>query len=131
MTPKQYRSLARYIATLAAEMGLRDWTLNFHTEPPDDENAMAAVSTVYGRKLANVYVCEDFAKYDPEGQRVAIVHELIHVHFAQEWQAVEDGFRGLGIEARRLADAAYRNGHEYGVDGLAAAIAPHYALWEG
>ena len=128
MTERQYRSLARYISTLAVELGLRDWTFNFHREPCED-TALAMVDTVYGRKIANVSVCADFLHQPPETQRNAIVHELIHVHFAQERQAADDGFGLLGHEARTLAADAFRLGHEYGVDGLAEAIAKNYPLW--
>lgn len=130
MTPKQHRSLARYMAQIAVEMGLRDWTFNYHIEPCED-TALATVDTIYGRKIANVHVCADFAEQTPEAQRNAIVHELIHVHFAQERQAVEDGLKVLGGVLGGIAHDAYRLGHEYGVDGLAEAIAPHYPLWEG
>lgn len=110
-------------------MGLRDWTLNFQVESCDDPNALASVETVYGRKIANVQVSVDFSHYPPETQRAAIVHELIHVHFAQERQTVSDTLDLLGVEAHAMAAAAYRQGHEYGVDGLADAIADHYPLW--
>lgn len=130
MTNRQRRSLAKYIAGVAVEIGLRDWTLRFEAAPCEDP-ALATVQTVYGRKIANVRVAADFSDYSPEEQRNAIVHELIHVHFAQQNQAVADALDVLGHEAQTVAAAAYRVGHEYGVDGLAYAIAPNYPLWEG
>lgn len=130
MTPARRRSLARYIARTAADLGLRDWTLNFHDEPPSDPDAMASMDSVYGRKIANIYVCSDFDHQPPESQRAAVLHELIHVHFAHERQVVSDLIDGLGSEARTVASDAYRLGHEFGVDGLAEAIAHFFPLWE-
>lgn len=129
MTTKQHRSLARYIARLAVEMGLRDWTFNYHTEPCED-HALASVDTVYGRKIANVAVCADFDEQTPETQRNAVVHELIHVHFAYERQVVHDLTEHLGNRRGSLAHDGYSLAHEYGVDGLADAIAQFYPLWE-
>ena len=128
MTRQQRRSFAKYVAGIAKDMGLADWTLNF---PPDpcDEPALAEVDTTYGRRIATIRVCADFAHQSPETQRNAVIHELIHVHFAHERQAVFDVLGLLGHEARDLATSSYRLGHEYGVDALADAIAPHYPLW--
>lgn len=130
MTHRQYRSLARYVSLIAAEMGLRDWTLSFPHEASED-GTLAEVDTTYGRKHATIRFCADWMTRPPEEQRHAVIHELLHVHFAQERQAVHDAFAVLTHDASSLAADAYRLGHEYGVDGVADAIAHFYPLWEG
>lgn len=130
MTPKQLRSLAKYTSVIAAELGLRDWTLAFPDEPCE-EGALAEVDCTYGRKRATVRFAPDFMHHPPEEQRIVVLHELIHIHFAQERQAVRDALDSLGRDAREVAHESYRMSHEYGVDGLASAIADRYPLWEG
>lgn len=129
MTPKQLRSLARYTSVIAAELGLRDWTLTFPNEPCED-GALATVDCSYGRKRATVLFASDFTDHPPEEQRIVVLHELIHIHFAQERQAVRDALDSLGRDAREIAYESFRMSHEYGVDGLADAIADRYPLWE-
>lgn len=130
MTPKQLRSLAKYTSAIAAELGLRDWTLTFPPEPCE-EKALASVDCTYGRKRAVVRFADDFLHHAPEEQRIVVLHELIHIHFAQERQAVTDALDLLGRDAHEIATESFRVAHEYGVDGLADAIADRYPLWEG
>jgi hypothetical protein len=126
---RQRRSLAKYVCTIGAELGLRDWELSFPCDAPADTDALASVECIYGRRRAAIRFSEDWLAQTPEDQRNAVVHELIHIHFAQERQAVEDALNALGRDAQALATDAFRVGHEYGVDGLASAIADHFPLW--
>lgn len=130
MNIRQRRSLAKYVASIAAEFGLRDWTFDFPNGPCSD-HALAEVDCTYGRKRAAIRFSTDWMGLSPEEQRHVVVHELIHVHFAQANQAARDGFEALGRDAGKIANDAYSVGHEYGVDGLADAIDSHFPLWEG
>jgi hypothetical protein len=114
---------------LAVEMGLRDWLIEVHASPCEDD-ALAAVTPTYGRKIAQVEVCADFFHRPPEEQRHALIHELIHVHFANQNFAVNSAYERFGAEAKQVAHDAYRLAHESGVDGLTDAIAPHFPLWQ-
>jgi hypothetical protein len=130
VTPRQYKSLARYIHAISKEFGLNDWDLRLHTDPPEDSNALAAVSTVYGRKIAHIYVCEDFDHFEPEQQRIAIIHELTHIHQAQVFDLIDNTLPdALGKHAFAMFEAGWRQAMEHTTDAIATAIAPMFPLW--
>lgn len=127
MNDRERRRLAKYVAARAVDLGLRDWEFLFEPTPSDD-GTMAQVTPTYGRRLAVVAFCADFHHKTREEQRQTVVHELLHVHFAAEAQAVIDATKQLSPSAAAIALDAYRMGHEYGVDALADAIAPLFPL---
>ncbi|MCC6311345.1 MAG: hypothetical protein IT345_10565 [Trueperaceae bacterium] len=132
MTPKQYRSLARYMASIAKDFGLRDWALTLHDEPPDDPNALASVECVFGRRNAHVRVAQDFDQYPPEDQRTAILHELIHVHTEGLRALLRNSLPDLiGHPTFNALWAGVTQADEHATDALADAIAPYYPVWEG
>jgi hypothetical protein len=129
VTSKQYRSLAKYAGSIAADLGLRDWDIAIRDDPPDDGGALASTECVYGRRQANIRFSPDFAHHAPEEQRTAVLHELLHVHLWAADQAVRDGLTVLGSEAREVVYAGYNTAREYAVDAVATAIADRYPLW--
>ena len=129
MSPKEYRSLARYIASIAKDFGLRDWDLSLDSDPCDDD-AIASVNTAYGRKAAVINVAADFEHYTPEAQRMAVIHELIHIHQAQIIDLIERTLpNAIGAAAFLMFNAAWRQAMEHSTDGLATAIADRYPIW--
>jgi hypothetical protein len=131
MTHRQRRSLAKYVSAIAVTLGLRDWTLSFPEDPPENDDAIASVECIYGRRMASVRFDADFLSFSCEDQRVAVLHELIHVHFWHRRQATKDALEGIGREAREIAFDAITLGDEYGTDAVADAIAPFFPFWEG
>lgn len=88
-------------------LGIRGWELRWQNHPPDDENAFAQVLPIEGRRLASVYLCNDFAERDPVDIHMVLIHELIHlIHRDQT-----DTFR-LGGHQAGMAQAAYDVLHE-------------------
>lgn len=130
MTSEQRQSLATYTSEMAVELGLTDWTLDFPNDEPSIEDAIASVDPVYGRKRATIRFRRDFMHCPPEEQRQTVIHELVHLHFAAQTQAVVDALKPLGMTAELAADY-YQLTHEYAVDALAEAIARYFPLWEG
>lgn len=113
-----------YIRDLANRLGLRDWCLHLMHRPPDDEQALASVQRTYGRKHAQIFLCEDWTEMHQEVQRAAVVHELLHVQ-----QAFLNTYVSHSVPqamSRREYDIwweGYRQHEEYVVDGLADNIA--------
>lgn len=106
-----------YLRQLADAMRLRDWTVEIEPEEPEDPNEQAHVVCIYGRKCARVRLSDGFLTDAPEEQRQGLVHELIHCHF--------DMANQTALEAMpEPVQDVYRRLVEYGVDGLADAIAP-------
>jgi hypothetical protein len=129
VTPRQYKSLAKYLREMANHIGLHDWTITVIHEDPEHDTALASVECVYGRRIANVRVCHDFDVHPPEEQRTACLHELLHVHFWATHQTVLDMTGYLGSEGREIARDAWRQNQEHAIDAVAEAFSDHFPVW--
>ncbi len=131
MTEDQWQSLERYVRQVADGLRLRDWTVNVERDAPENPDAGGSVRIIYGRKLAYIRVCSDFASYTPQEQRHTVIHELIHIHLEPACNIVLNDVREyLGRAADDLLWSGFKRSMEYGVDGLADAVAPLLPLWE-
>jgi hypothetical protein len=131
VTPKQRRSLLRYILDIAVHMGLRDWTFSLEAEPCEDAHA-ATIACTYGRKIASICVSQHWMTTAPEEQRHVIIHELVHVHLDSNLTLVEGSLPSqLGASAFSVFREAYRQHNEHATDAIASAIEEFIPLWEG
>jgi hypothetical protein len=104
------------LRVLADALALRDW--NFVVSPePCAPQFNAQIEPVFGRKLATLRVRADFLCLTPHQQRHSLTHELLHCHLAPTQAVAREVLpkRALGTFTVNL---------EYGVDGLADAVAP-------
>lgn len=106
-----------YLRAIFDRLGLKDWEVVVEDDPPENPDAYAFVECVYGRKLAMVRLSPNYLKDAGERQRHGAVHEALHAHFTHADQAVRElaGMRHYGV---------YKLPMEYGIDGIAVAIAP-------
>lgn len=116
-----------YALALAAPLKILDWRISVLEEVTEAGNA-AHVEIIYGRKIANISLAEDFDNFVPEEQRHMIVHELVHVHA----QPVGSIFQRL-TESRtegwlQLVNTFHTEAVEHLVDVMASIIAPHLPL---
>jgi len=130
MREKQFKELTRYMRWVADEIGLRDWTLTIRRSPLDiDDDAFARVDCTYGRRLATVTLCKDFAQLDHDVQRHCLLHELLHCHLDplhSLWaNAVPEV---VGKAAWMIFDNASRQQIEFAVDALADFLGPKLPL---
>lgn len=131
MTPRQYRSLGRYVRLIADRLGLRDWTFEI-SHNPSDGIALAQIECLFGRQLGIVEFCPNWMGLTPEQQRHVVVHEMLHACAAGPHGYVYRALPSLlGESAWSAFESAYRQVEELATDGLAAAIAPIFPLWEG
>lgn len=130
MKKKQRKKIGKYIRCLADCTSLRDWSFTLFHEPlPEESGAFATVKPVYGRKIAEITLCNNFVDLDPDKQRHILVHELIHCHFDMCDNFFENVLQQLvGIQVYKTAFADYRQWMEFGVDAMAEALAPHLPL---
>jgi hypothetical protein len=106
-------------------MGLRDWSVFVEHEPTSSQE-WATVRIPDGRREVHVLFCEGFDQLEPDDQRHAIVHELVHPHLSRVWSTVEDGAaEAFGGMALRMFLSTVRRDIEHSVDALAAVIASH------
>jgi hypothetical protein len=106
---------APYVRRLGDILHLKDWRLDVDDGSPSDPTAVAACNPCPGRKIATIYLGESFLTDDAAGQRHTIAHELIHCHLGPMTRM---------LDARETMTPEVTLAMEYGVDGLADAIAP-------
>lgn len=109
-----------YARRLADSMGLRDWSVHVLSgRPGDDENA--SICCLWGRRVAEIKLSDDWFADDPPRQRQALVHELIHAHLASMHWLVQDALEPS-------LHPAYELTLEYAIDAMAEAWAPFLPL---
>lgn len=127
MDADEQRRYGAYLRCLADLLGLRDWTVALDVSS-DAGPYGATVERVYGRKIARVAVCPEFAAMPAGEQRQTLVHELVHCHLggAQDAARVLGGV--LSSEAYGAWWPLFDHQIEFAVDALADAIAPTLPL---
>lgn len=130
LTKKQRKRLGKYILEVARWLELRDWTWTLMHDPLEEKWAVAKVTPTYGRKLATIEFCKDFADLSPEVQRHTIVHELVHCHFDPACSIMRHGLTKTAMRQRTydVLWESYTQQVEFAVDGIASALARHLPL---
>jgi len=59
VTPRQYKSLARYVRRVSNDLGLRDWTFDI-SHNPSDGVALAQIECIFGRNLGVMEFCPNW-----------------------------------------------------------------------
>lgn len=127
ISPKSRREIGKYARQLADLLGLRDWTINLMHEFADD-TADASILTVYGQKVANVYLAEDWESFSPERQRSVMIHELLHCHINAVREPVDHIQDIVGTMVYQPLFNSVTQRLEFAVDGITLAIAQYYPL---
>lgn len=130
MTPEQWAYLETYVRDLADRMGLRDWAMVMKRDPPDEESSGAQIEVIYGRKLAWIRVCKDFAEQHPQSQRQYLTHELVHCHIDRTDSVMRSLESVLGLAAFKVLESNHHLAVEDATDALAEVIAPHMPPFE-
>lgn len=148
MKKKTHKAIGEYVRYCADAMGLRDWTLRVDVASDEDLRKIddhdgddqvwgATCDPVRGRKYATIsfgpLVIQNLLEGDRESFRITVAHELTHCHFAMLWEQLRHDLWEGRVLAQDTYDqfikSAERN-MEYGVDGVAEAIAPRLPLIE-
>lgn len=120
MSDERKQIYLSYLNMLKDKLCLKDWIIEVKDDPPSS-CYMVSIYTVDGQKKASLYLSEQFLKETAEEQRQTCLHELIHLHFTQ----------CAKIAQRKMNDKDYDIWNlmfEYGIDGIADAIAPLFPL---
>lgn len=130
MTEADWKALERYVRDCADRYGLMDWEITVSRDPADD-GTYAQIKPVVGRKVTHVRFADDFRQETTKVQREVVVHELTHLHLASATHSISEDLRESGAVTAVMAEAIWKGFQrqlEYGVDGIAMAIACDFPL---
>jgi hypothetical protein len=119
-----FNECSEYARWAADKIGLRDWLLLMMFETSDqhlgDSEAGACCQVIYGRKVLQIWLSEDFAQHPRVERQHMILHELFHAHTNTLLMGVEPTLRiQLGGPAWDMLYASYRERSEILTDTLA------------
>jgi len=106
-----------YFREIADRLNLREWAISIDNTGPGNPNAAAAVRHSLGRKVAMIDLSEHFLRESEDYQRHVAVHEILHLHHAQEKHMLEST-----LDPEQFRFWVLLN--EYGHDAETEAIAP-------
>lgn len=134
MNHKERQALSDYVREAADLMLLQDWSFTIKFVEPEslvDSNNNLAYATLEPsrhRMEAELTLPNDF-RYQPDCQgksgKQLIAHELVHVHWARNWDMVRHDLIENGSLSRQVYDlfvANYERNMEFAVDALAVVI---------
>lgn len=117
--------LAGTVRAYADLMALRDWEFQVEHGEPRIAGAIAEIEMPTGRKVGRIRVSAALDDLEPDEQRHALAHELVHAHLRDLLETVRSGARQEfgGMTLRLFLDVVELE-HERVADGLASAICP-------
>ena len=131
MTEADWEALAIYVNRLRHMLNLDFWAIEIERERPEVESAYAATHIQSQGNVAKLRICHDFRGFEPDLQRVVIIHELLHLYtdrlFSDMLDVIEDIGSSQTYQATRVV---FRTQYERLTDALAYAIAPAHPLLE-
>jgi hypothetical protein len=122
------KKVGPYVRALADEMGLRDWTINILSTPPDNDQHAACIDIRYGRKFANIEFARDWAESSPDTFRSTCVHELLHCHFRPIHWHINNLGSHIATSTFDVFYGAFRDIEEVAIDAVAEEWARHLPL---
>lgn len=119
-----YEYFADYSKRARVILRLQDWIIEL-SPIAVEEGSLARICFPKGRKFGTIQFGPGFWQGPLTEQRSTVVHELIHCHLAAMDIMIRDW--ADDVMGKNEADNfinAYTQAMEYGVDGLAEALAP-------
>lgn len=108
-------------------LGLPSWRIGVLEEPADGD-ALASISTVPGRWIAEVKLSDQWMKLSSDERRDTIVHEVCHLLHVGVNHVIEDAQSLMHDHEWDALNASYHRATEYMVDHLAGFLDAHYQL---
>jgi hypothetical protein len=116
-----------YLRRLADRMVLADWAIVL-ARWRADADAHASVSVMHTKNRAIIELSDGFEALSLAEQREHCVHELIHCHLERACHVWTAFAEARGDDATKMAQAAFLDALEIGIDALARAFAPALPL---
>lgn len=130
MTPQERRATSKQIRVIRDAVGLKDWVINWQLGGTS-AGRLAEVECVYGRRIADITLCDHWLHLPPSERVHTITHELIHVVLDQGKTYLRETLPTMiGMPAWNAIDEATRQYEEHAVDQLAVALSPFMPVIE-
>jgi hypothetical protein len=133
LSKADYDALQRYIERTAEALGLREWTIILDNLEPSSSDYAAQWWPIDLRRRGYIRVCVGFRDLEPEEQRAAIVHELLHA----AWNDIHEMMRNDLYDTRAVSGTTYQvffqayvRLEETAIDRLAGAVSKFLPLIE-
>jgi hypothetical protein len=104
--------LAGYVNDLATRMGLGSWVVTISTGVTDEEDAYAETTIWRERFQGDIILNEKWTPASRSELREIVVHELLHLHFADLDHALQSTSPLLGLMAFTPISDRYRTDRE-------------------
>lgn len=129
MSDKRKDQVVEYVTRLQDALGLASWDIAISDDPADEDDLISASIARLGEWVTWRFNWKAFFDDDPERQREAIVHELVHLHLQHTYADMLDSIeRGMTNDAWQHMEPQLRRSYERTTDRLATVIAPKYDL---
>ena len=124
MTHGPHEQIEEAIKVWQKRLRLQDWTFKVNWDlVPDDEDALASVCQVAGRKTANLRFSTACLEGSADEVSQTIAHELIHMIVEPLRDVVDLALTGASSERYSLISQSMLNATELATDQLATAFA--------
>ena len=120
--------LTGYVRQLAAFMGLGQFHVTVKTGETETEDAFAENVVWEERYRGDITISQNWKSPSRDELREVLVHELLHLHFADLDHAFYATKPLIGRPAYEVAVARYRGDREKTVQQIARFWAPHLPL---
>lgn len=132
LTGEQVSRIERYVADILRRLDLAHWRVYVSTHlPPED--CLLMIEPTDGRRIAMLYVSEDWWKRDADEKRTDLVHEALHLAHHDTDSNVRRflGESGdLSEYVKHVVISQFKTDLERMVDSLSYAVAPHLPAWD-
>lgn len=131
LTTEQVDTINSYVRDLLLRLDLNYWRVEVAKNlPPED--CLLMIEPTDGRRIAMLYIGEQWWERDPDQKRIDLVHECLHLaHHDQEecLRRFKDGNGDIGDYVWSVVWSQFRIETERMVDSLSYVIAPFMPPW--
>ena len=127
VTRREAQAVADFAGKVRDLLGLPGWRISVLDEPSADD-ALASISTVPGRWIAQVRLSPDWMKLSDEERRNTVAHEVLHLLHVGVNHIIEDAADLMHAHEWETLNARYHRATEYMVDHLAGFLDDNYQL---
>lgn len=131
VSPELTSLIESYMAAILARLDLGYWRVYVAADKPREE-AILSIEPTDGRRVAMLYVSENWDSRTPEDKRIDITHEALHLAHHDVDSHIRLFFDGSGDVSdyvKTIVIDGFTTELERMVDSLSYVLAPHMPEW--